>query len=415
MKLQTPKGFRDFLPAEALKRKAVIDRIISVFERFGFDPIETPTVEYEETLQGKYGEEERLIYKFETSGGDKLALKYDQTVPLARVVAQWGPVGQQKLVLPFKRYQIQSAFRGENTQKGRYREFLQCDADIVGVSSPLADTEILSLAYQIYKQLGLDIIIKINDRSLLSEFDPKILSAIDKLNKIGEAGVIQELSQKGLSGTEAAQTLGKIRNMQPTPNLAQVIADFKAEGYPDNVLMFDPTLVRGLDYYTGIILEVVQRSDPNSSSLCGGGRYDKMIGKFTGIDIPAIGFAIGFDRTVEALEANNLLQPIPTKTKALIALNSPEQQSKALNVLAQLRNAGINAEIWLDPTTKMEKQLKYTDAKGIRFAVIVGLIENEDPNQVILKDLHSRLQETVSISDLVQKINGASVPTQNLQ
>ena len=159
MKLQTPKGFRDFLPADALKRKAVADRIISVFERFGFDPIETPTVEYEETLQGKYGEEEKLIYKFETNGGDKLALKYDQTVPLARVIAQWGPVGAQKLILPFKRYQNQSAFRGENTQKGRYREFLQCDADIVGISSPLADMEILSLAYEIYRSLGLDIII----------------------------------------------------------------------------------------------------------------------------------------------------------------------------------------------------------------------------------------------------------------
>ena len=410
MKLQTPKGFRDFLPADALKRKAVIDRIISVFERFGFDPIETPTIEYEETLQGKYGEEERLIYKFETSGGDRLALKYDQTVPLARVVAQWGPVGQQKLVLPFKRYQIQPAFRGENTQKGRYREFLQCDADIVGVSSPLADTEILSLAYQVYKQLGLDVIIKINDRSLLAEFEPKHLSAIDKLNKVGEAGVIQELSQKGLSGAEAAQTLSKIRNMQPTPNLAQVIADFKAEGYPDNVLQFDPTLVRGLDYYTGIILEVVQRSDPNSSSLCGGGRYDKMIGKFTGVDIPAIGFAIGFDRTVEALEANNLLQPIATKTKALVALNSPDHQSKALGVLSQLRNAGINSEIWLDSTTKMEKQLKYTDLKGIQFVVIVGLLDNEDPNQVILKDLHSRMQETINITDLVEKINKPVIP-----
>lgn len=415
MKLQTPKGFRDFLPSDALKRKAVIERITSVFERFGFDPLETPTVEYEETLQGKYGEEERLIYKFETMGGDRLALKYDQTVPLARVVAQWGPVGQQKLILPFKRYQIQSAFRGENTQKGRYREFLQCDADIVGISSPLADTEILSLAYQIYKSLGLDIVIKINDRSLLSEFEPKHLSAIDKLNKIGDNGVIQELSQKGMSGTEAAQVLQKIKSMQPTPNLAQVINDFKAEGYPDNVLIFDPTLVRGLDYYTGIILEVALRSDPNSSSLCGGGRYDKMIGKFTGMDIPAIGFAIGFDRTLEALEANNLIQPILTKSTALVALNSLQSQAKGLNILATLRNAGINSEIWLDPNTKMEKQLKYTDLKGIRFAIIVGFLENESPTQVILKDLHNRTQETVEISQLVEKIKGTANPAQNLQ
>ena len=410
MKFQTPKGFRDFLPPDALKRKAVIDRIISVFERFGFDPIETPTVEYEETLQGKYGEEERLIYKFQTAGGDYLALKYDQTVPLARVVAQWGPVGQQKLILPFKRYQIQPAFRGENTQKGRYREFLQCDADIVGVSSPLADAEILGLAYEIYHSLGLDIVIKINDRALLAEFDSRHLSAVDKLNKIGIEGVMKELEAKGLSGTEAAEALTKIKSMTPTPNLQQVINDYKAAGYPDNSLVFDPTLVRGLDYYTGIIMEVVLRSDPNGSSLCGGGRYDKMIGKFTGVDIPAIGFAIGFDRTVEALEAANLLQPIPTKSYALVAVGSANFLPKALSVLSQLRKGGINAEIWLDPTTKLEKQLKYTDVKGIRFAVIAGMIETEAADEVILKDLHSRAQETVKITALLDKIKTASVP-----
>lgn len=408
MKLQTPKGFRDFLPQDALKRRATIEKIVSVFERFGFDPLETPTVEYEETLQGKYGEEERLIYKFETMGGDKLALKYDQTVPLARVVAQWGPVGQQKLILPLKRYQIQSAFRGENTQKGRYREFLQCDADIVGVSSTLADTEILSLAYNIYKTLGLDVQIKINDRTLLAEFEPKHLSAIDKLNKIGEEGVIKELISKGMDDKQAAQTLTKIKSTKPTNNLQQVINDFKAEGYPEDVLIFDPTLVRGLDYYTGIILEVVLRSDPNGSSLCGGGRYDKMIGKFTGVEIPAIGFAIGFDRTVEALEAASLIPPIQTKTQVLVALNSINYQYKALGILAELRNAGINAEIWLDPNTKMEKQLKYSDAKGIKFVVLVGVVENEDPNQIVLKNLQTRSQETINISDLVQKIKGTA-------
>lgn len=408
MKLQTPKGFRDFLPQDALKRKAVSDRIISVFERFGFDPLETPTVEYEETLQGKYGEEEKLIYKFETNGGDKLALKYDQTVPLARVVAQWGPVGAQKLILPFKRYQIQSAFRGENTQKGRYREFLQCDADIIGISSPLADMEILSLAYEIYRSLGLDIIIKVNDRSLLSEFEPKYLSAIDKLNKIGVTGVMQELEAKGLSGAEAANALNKIKSMQPTPSLAQTITEFKNAGLPDNVLIFDPTLVRGLDYYTGIIMEVVLRSDPTGSSLCGGGRYDKMIGKFTGVDIPAVGFAIGFDRTVEALEAAGLLQPISTKTMVLVTMGSADFLPKALQALSILRNAGINSEVWLDPSTKLEKQLKFTDVKGVKHAVIAGLVATEAADEVILKDLHNRTQESVKITDLPAKIAAAA-------
>lgn len=404
MKLQTPKGFRDFLPADALKRKAVLDRIISIYQKFGFDPLETPTVEFEETLKGKYGEEEKLIYSFETLGGDRLALRYDQTVPLARVVAQWGPVGAQKITLPFKRYQIQPAFRGENTQKGRYREFLQCDADIIGVSTPLCDAELLALAYEIYRNLGLDIVIKINDRSLLSEFSARHLSAIDKLNKIGTDGVIAELSAKGMTGAEAAQALSKVKSMQPSKSLQEAITTFEKMGYPKEALKFDPTLVRGLDYYTGIILEVVLKDDSNAPSLAGGGRYDKIIGQFTGVDIPANGFSIGFDRTVEVLEQNNLIQNVLTSTKALITFNSPAFETKALDALSRLRNAGINTEIWLDPDTKLEKQLKFADAKGIHFAVIIGLPEKEQDDELILKDLHNRTQETIKINELVEKI-----------
>jgi histidyl-tRNA synthetase len=404
MKLQTPKGFRDFLPADALKREAILGKIISVYKKFGFEPLETPTLEYEETLMGKYGEEEKLIYSFETRGGDKLALRYDQTIPLVRVVAQWGPVGAQKIVLPFKRYQIQSAFRGENTQRGRYREFLQCDADIVGVSTPLCDAEILALVYEIYKSLGIDVIIKINDRSLISEFEPKYLAAIDKLNKIGTEGVIAELSAKGMTGTEAAQTMEKIRQLRPSSNLDETIQLFKKMGYPANVLEFSPTLVRGLDYYTGIILEVVLRSDPNGSSIAGGGRYDRIIGQFTGVEIPAVGFSIGFDRTIEILEQNNLLPGVTTPTQVMIVYNSADFENKALSVLSTLRNAGINSEIWLDPTTKLEKQLKYADLKGISYMVIVGILENEPENQVVLKNLHQRTQETVEVSGIVGKL-----------
>lgn len=404
MKLQTPKGFRDFLPADALKRKAVIDRIISVFERFGFDPLETPTLEYEDTLKGKYGEEEKLIYSFTALGGDRLALRYDQTVPAARVIAQWGPVGAQKIILPFKRYQIQSAFRGENTQRGRYREFLQCDADIIGTSSPLADAEILGLVYQIYKSLGLEVIIKINDRSLISDINPKHLSAIDKLGKIGTEGVIQELVQKGLTGKDAAALFSRVKGSQISANLQNILDLFTSAGYPKEALLFDSTLIRGLDYYTGLIFEVVLKSEPNSSSLCGGGRWDKMIGKFTGVDLPAVGFAIGFDRTVEALEQHNLLKPITTKTQALVTYNSLDFEAKALAVLTLLRNSGINSEVWLDPQAKLEKQLKYADNKGVRFAVIVGLLDQEKPDQVILKDLTGRTQETVKINELVEKI-----------
>lgn len=404
MKLATPKGFRDFLPTDALKRKAVLDRIVSIYQKFGFDPLETPTVEYEETLKGKYGEEEKLIYSFETLGGDKLALRYDQTVPLVRVIAQWGPAGAQKIILPFKRYQIQSAFRGENPQKGRYREFLQCDADTIGISTPLVDAELLALAYEIYQSLGLEVIIKVNDRVLLSGFTPKHLSAIDKLSKIGTDGVIAKLESKGMTGSEAAQALEKIKSLRPSGNLEEVMKTFEKMGYPKDVLKFDPALVRGLDYYTGMIMEVVLREDPNSQSLAGGGRYDKIIGQFTGTDIPASGFSVGLDRTIEVLQQKNLTEPLLTTTQVLIALNSPSFESKALKVLSLLRSSNINTEIWLDPTTKLEKQLKFADLKGIRYVVIIGLASEEAEDEAVLKDLHLRTQDTVKISEISKKV-----------
>lgn len=404
MKAQTPKGFRDFLPKDALRRRIVAGKIVSVFEKFGFDPLETPTLEYFETLQGKYGEEERLIYKFETPGGDKVALKYDQTVPLARVMAQYGPQGAQKIALPFKRYQIQPAYRGENTQKGRYREFLQCDADIIGVSTPLADAEMLALAYEIYSELGLEVIIKINDRSLLEGFEPKHLSAIDKLNKIGDQGVIDELVEKGMTGSDAAQALNKIKALTTSQNLDEITKLFFQMGYPKDVLVFDPTLVRGLDYYTGLIMEVVLKSNPESSSLCGGGRWDRMIGKFTGTDLPAVGFAIGFDRTLEAMAEADLLEEQETGTKVLVTYFSKDSLEDAISLVSKLRKENIKSEIWLNPDAKAEKQIKYADYKGIPYVVIVGL-EESAKDEVILKDLAQRKQENLTINHLLRKLS----------
>ncbi len=404
MKIQTPKGFRDFLPKDALKRKFVLGKIIETFERFGFDPLETPTLEFEETLTGKYGEEEKLIYKFETPGKDKVALKYDQTVPLARVVAQYGPNGMQQIPIPFKRYQIQLAYRGENPQAGRYREFLQCDADIIGVSTPLADAEILALAYGIYKNLELEIVIKVNDRKLLEGIDSKYLSALDKLNKIGKDGVLQELIVKGLSESEAKDLLNKFENLKPTENLKEVISLYENMGYPKDSLLYEPTLVRGLDYYTGLIFEVALGSDPNSASLCGGGRWDKMIGKFSGVDLPAVGFAIGFDRTLEAMEEAGLLNPNPTNTKVLVTIFSPELEEKSIEVTSRLRSKNINTEVWLDPDSKLEKQLKYADQKGIPYVVIIGP-EEAQLGKLTLKDLKKKDQETLTLEDLLSQLS----------
>ncbi len=381
-----------------------MEKIIKILAKFGFDPLETPTLEYAETLKGKYGEEERLIYQFKTPGGDEVALKYDQTVPLARVVAQYGPTGEQKIPLPFKRYQIQPAYRGENPQKGRYREFLQCDADIISISSPLADAEILAVVYEIYKSLGLDVVIKVNDRSLLQNIEPKYLSAIDKLGKIGEGNVLMELEQKGLSKQQSEEVFGKVQTLKPSQNLQDIIETYQKMGYPKESLVFDPTMVRGLDYYTGLIFEVVLKSSPNSSSLCGGGRWDNLIGKFTGTDLPAVGFAIGVDRTIEAMEEEGVMNAPQTNSKVFITVFSPELAEKSMEVSSRLRADNIPVESWLDPETKLEKQLKYADLKGIPYAVILGP-EEAEKGRVILKDLKNRSQESLSLEQLVSKLS----------
>lgn len=404
MILQAPKGFKDYLPEEALKRKFVVDKIVSVFEKFGFDPLETPSLEYAEILEGKIGEDEKLIYKFETHGGDKVALKYDQTVPLTRVVAQYGPQGGQKLPIPFKRYQMQSSFRGENPQKGRYREFVQCDADIVGINSPIVDAELLAIAYEIYDVLNLKVIIKVNDRAQIADVPARYMAAIDKLVKIGEDGVIKELIQKGLNEEQANDLFKRIQNLEISDNLKETVDIFVKMGYPREAIQFDPTLIRGLDYYTGIIIEAVLQSNPTGSSVGGGGRYDKMIGQFTGVDLPASGYSVGLDRTVEAMEAEGIQFPSITFTKVLVTVFNQELLDKSLEVALRLRANNIPSELWLDTDTKMEKQLKYADKKGIPYVVIIGPDEVEK-NQVTLKNLNEQSQEKLSLEDLITKLS----------
>ena len=381
-----------------MRRRFVVGKIVEVFERFGFAPLETPTLEYAQTLKGKYGEEEKLIYEFETRGGDKIALKYDQTVPLARVIAQY-----PELPKPFKRYQVQPAYRGENPQRGRYREFLQCDADIVGVSTPLADAEILALVYEIYRNLGLEVFIKINDRSLLSKYEPKYLSAVDKLLKIGPDGVIKELQAKGMSEQQARDTLKEITSLQETDNLKEIENLFEKLGYPKEALQFDPTLVRGLDYYTGLILEVVLKSNPTSSSLAGGGRWDNMIGQFTGVNQPAVGFAIGLDRTIEAMVEEGVLDTPQTLTKVLVTIFSKQLEELSLKITSRLRSNNIPTEVWLDSNTKLDKQLKYGSQKKIPYVVIIGPNEAEK-NTVALKNLSTGEQEILSFEDLTSHL-----------
>lgn len=257
------------------------------------------------------------------------------------------------------------------------------------------------MVYEIYKNLGLKVIIKINDRSLLTKYDTKILSSIDKLNKIGDKGVIAELKERGYSNAE--ETLSEIKGIKTSENLIEIESYYTKMGYPDNSLKFDPTLVRGLDYYTGLIFEVVLEKDENSSSLCGGGRWDEMIGKFTGLDLPAVGFAIGVDRTIEAMEEEGVLDVSKTETQVLVTIFNPELMDNSLEVTLQLRSVNIPSEIYLDPNSKLDRQLKYADQKGIPYVVIIGPDEAEK-DMVTVKNLSDKSQETIPFSQLINKL-----------
>ena len=400
IKVQTLKGFRDFLPVEARKRLYVINKLRSVFELFGFEPLETPALEYEEILLGKYGEEgDKLMYRFEDNGGRRVALRYDQTVPLARVVAQYG----QQLPTPFKRYQIQPVWRAENTQKGRFREFLQSDIDIVGLKSAYADAEILSIIYKAYSALALDIQILINDRSQLTNIENKYLSSIDKVGKIPEQEIIKEMESKGMSVEQAEKTFNDVLNKPEPDSVKKIKSLFVEMGNPEEALQYRSVLIRGLDYYTGFIFEVIIKGATKLLSIGGGGRYDKLIGMFSGKDIPAVGFAFGFDRLMEAMEELKLFPEDLGGTKVLVTIFSQELEKNSIEISSQLHLNNINTEVWLDPNTKLEKQLKYADQKGIPYVIIIGPEEVES-GKVVLKSLKGRTQEMLSLDEIISKL-----------
>lgn len=381
---QTLKGFRDFLPQQALQRKWLISKIVEIFGKFGFDPLETPGLEYEEILMGKYGEEaDKLLYRFSDRGKRKVALRYDQTVPTARVVAMY-----PELPKPFKRYQLQTVWRAEKPQKGRYREFLQCDADIIGPVSPISDAEIITLVYFVMKNIGFSkFLILVNDRTLFGNTPIEAIRIIDKLAKIGKEEVKRQLSQKGFS----QKLIDEIEQNKPTENLQKILDYCENLGVDKNFLKFDPTLARGLDYYTSTIFEVTIDGF-ESGSVCGGGRYDKLIGLFSKSDVPAVGFAFGFDRLLDAAFQLNLTPKQFTNSKVLVTIFSDDLIDLSLKITGDLRNAGIAAEIYPD-NKKLDKQLKYADKKKIPWVVIVGPDEAK-LGTAVLKNLLKKQQYT---------------------
>jgi len=405
IKTQTLKGFRDFLPKEATKRQYVVNAIKTVFQRFGFDPLETPALEYAETLLGKYGNEaDKLLYLFKDNGGRSVGLRYDQTVPLSRVVAQY----VNEIPLPFKRYQMQTVWRAENTQKGRFREFLQCDIDTVGTNSPLADAEIIDCTLSVCKTLGFTgLTMLINDRTIFDglKLTKKEIIIIDKLNKVGFDEVVKQLDEAGRK--DPKKLLETLKASKPTERLWKIFEALKRMGYKEEVdFRFDPYLARGLDYYTSTIFELKCEQYP-AGSLAGGGRYDNLIGTFSGREMPAVGLAFGFDRIVEAMETLQLLNSTNSTTGVLVTIFSSAQLGDALETTGKLRSAGINTEIYTDPDAKLDKQLKYADRKRIPYVIIQGP-EETAKNVVKLKNMSTKEQEELTVDAVIDKLSRVS-------
>lgn len=409
IKPQTLKGFRDFLPKEMIVRNYVKNTLTQLFESYGFLPLETPALEYASVLKGKYSNEtdDKLGYFFKDNGDRDIGLRYDLTVPTAKVLAIYS---NNEIQLPFKRYQIQPVWRAENTQRGRYREFIQCDIDIFGSTSSIADAEIISIIYAGTRKLNFkNALIKINSRSILFDILSKsnvqdnqnlILQSIDKMDKIGEDGVKNELNQKGLSTTQINDIFKYIKIAQPDENLKQIFSNLKALNIPDTAYIFDPTLVRGCDYYTSTIFEVAV-TEPKVGAIGGGGRYDNLIKTLGGPDIPAVGFSFGFERVVDVIQELNLLPEISqSKIKILIANFGDETKSEILELFSKLRQNSISSIIYPD-SDKLGKQIKYADNLGIPYLAIIGTDEAKN-NQITLKNLKTTEQKPVNFEELIK-------------
>lgn len=412
---RTLKGFRDFLPEDMRIRQQVIGIFKEVFESYGYEPLETPTLEHADILLGKYGEEaEKLIYQFEDRGGRKVAMKYDLTVPTCRVVAQY----EDRISLPFKRYQIQPVWRADNTQKGRFREFFQCDADTIGSSSMLADAEFILMGLQIMKKLGFtDFVARINNRKFIDGLVHysgatqdqfyTICIAIDKLDKIGREGVVKEMEAKKISpkviqkimeiveikgsNSELIEILKKKMKDVPVAleglsELAAIFSYLKVGGAPENQYIFDLSIIRGLSYYTGPVWEFTVR-DGGVGSVAGCGRYDNLVGLYLGKDIPATGGSFGIERLFEVIKDRELLTSKSNKT-ILVTVFSPELAVHSFQVAEKLRREGKQVVLYPDENTKLEKQFKYADKMKFETVCIIG------PEEVLNKTIKMKSMKT---------------------
>lgn len=407
---RTLAGFRDFLPEDMAVRRKVIDILKTVFEKYGFAPMENPTLEYQDILLGKSGAEaEKLMYLFKDPGGRDVGMRYELTVSTARVLAQY-----PELPKPFKRYQIQPVWRADKPQKGRYREITQCDIDTFGTNSPIADAEIIAVINEGLQKLGFEeFVIKINSRQILFKVMESAgvspqnyltgIQSIDKLDKKTEDEVKQELLAKDFTKDAIEKIFSSLGSVKPDENLAQIFAFVDKLGIPKENFRFEPFLSRGLDYYTGVVFETAVVK-PKIGSVTGGGRYDNLIGKFIGRDIAATGTSFGIDRICDVITELNLWPNLSkTPTKIMVTIFNPSLLDKSMELTTALRNENINTEIYPDQTVKLDKQLKYADQKGIPWVIIIGPDESAK-GLLTLKNLKTKAQTTVSFFEALKLV-----------
>ncbi len=454
MKPSIPKGTRDLSPPEMARRQYIFDIIRNTFRRYGYQPLETPAMENAETLLGKYGDEgDRLVFRVLNSGNflspfeedaellkmknesmgrftsaiSEKALRYDLTVPFARYVV----MHQNDITFPFKRYQIQPVWRADRPQKGRYREFYQCDADVIGSNSLLNEVELVLLFDDVFTELGLKVAVKINDRRILTGIagisgEPHkvvdMVTAIDKLDKIGRDNVEKEMREKGIgnvaisniaplfamSGSWEQQKEEFERWLAPSEIALEGIRDidriFRMVGRTKSIqLEYDPTLARGLDYYTGAIFEVKALEGTMRGSVCGGGRYDDLTGIFGLKNMSGVGISFGADRIYDVLlETGKFPEDLGSGTRLLFANFGEKEALHSLELLRKVRDAGIPAELYPD-SAKMAKQFKYADDRKIPFVAVIG--ENEMKLRIVnIKDMRNGEQKAVKEDELIKAL-----------
>lgn len=397
---RTLKGFRDYLPESMIPRERLIDIARKVYRSYGFSPIDTPTLEYLEILTGKGGAEtDRQLYRFEDHGGRNVGMRFDLTVPLARFVAQH----INTLGTPFKRYHIAPVWRGENTQRGRYREFMQCDFDTIGTLSVAADIETGLVINDLFEEIGFDrFTVHVNNRQVLTglleqigvaEQATAILRSLDKLTKIGPESTANEMVKTaGITAEQAEQVLAIttlagsnqeiLESLKPLvaqselgtagiDRLQQILDGLAAGGVPPERIKLDVSIARGLDYYTGVIFETFLDDLPDIGSVCSGGRYDNLAELYTKQQLPGIGASLGLDRLLAAMDELEMIDKVKTPADILVVYFEKDQLNKYLEIAADLRQAGWAVEVFPD-AKKLGKQLKYADGRGFQYALIAG-------------------------------------------